>query len=177
MTKLLIAVALLTTCLASANAAPEQPRAADFRLEVSTITSYPDVKTSFPIANIRVRYVGGGEVKVSPISSGIPIFFGTPAGWQAKRKGSSPGLIGQAYLPNLKKGQSLIAVIPLASRFAQISPGVAKIPVRVEIQPFEGDWNILEQVKTPNKKSSLIALKPVTLTGYFTVEVLPHPTR
>ena len=171
MKKLLLSVAALRLLSTIAQAAPQQPTEADFKLETWVSPSFRDVKTQSPVVNLRVRYVAEGRIKVAPIGSGTQIVFGNPKGWKEKPKQPTINASAPSSLTLLKKDKYMDAVIPLASRFAQIPSGKAKIPVRVTIQPFEGEWNVLEWAKNPNKSSSLIRLKPVVLTGYFTVEI------
>lgn len=153
--------------------APSPLRARDFVLESGFARTESHVPNERNIFVVRVRYVGTGTVKVARLALNQRTFFGTPIGWKVKSTPEINWIAGSINLRQLKNGQYLEGVYPLQDEFSKVLIRTTKIPIRVEVQPFEGDWNPLEDFSNPHYKSTLKRLKPILLTGFVTVSIPP----
>ncbi len=178
MLRLSFATAWIAFLMLPASATPResqdlpQPTKRDFRLELYTSAKSPLVlDNKYPLVNVRVRYVGQGEVELSSINLAGNISLARPTGWKAKRRSQLQLLMGNPTPAHLKNGGYVEAVVPLEQRFARIAQGTTTLQVRVKVQPYTGEWNILDLAMHPDHKSTLKALKPVILRGDVTVAI------
>lgn len=123
------------------------------------------LNNKYPLVNVRVRYTGEGEIQVAPLSFASAIQLSTPGGWQAKNPSTMLGFMGHPGTAHLKNGGYTEGIVPLEARFTRIVTGSTTLRVRVKVQPYTGEWNILDLATHPDHKSTLKPLKPILLQG------------